>query len=212
VQRRLRLLNLSFQLVATGVVPTEQDRYAADFARLETSVEDPAQWHRYYIIFLSEQAPSRDSRVTLGAEEDFFGLPRPDLCWRVGQQDYDTVRTALDLLRTEVFDRPEFRMERRIAAKLEDWVIGYGAHHIGTARMSRSAQDGVVDRDCRIHGLANGFCAGSAVFATAGMANPVLASIALAMRLGDHLVARLPSLPPAETAGQMRRPAIYALA
>ena len=53
--------------------------------------------------------------------------------------------------------------------------------------MSDVATDGVVDRDCRVHGLANLFIAGSSVFRTGGFSNPTLTIVALAHRLADHL-------------------------
>jgi choline dehydrogenase-like flavoprotein len=63
-----------------------------------------------------------------------------------------------------------------------------GAHHMGTTRMAADPRDGVVDPNCRIHGLGNAFVAGSSVFPTYGWANPLLTIIALALRLADHLV------------------------
>jgi choline dehydrogenase-like flavoprotein len=61
------------------------------------------------------------------------------------------------------------------------------SHHIGTARMSTNRRTGVVDANCKVHGLANLFIAGSAVFPTAGYANPTLTIVALAIRLAEHL-------------------------
>jgi choline dehydrogenase-like flavoprotein len=46
---------------------------------------------------------------------------------------------------------------------------------------------GVVDRNCRVHGIVNLFIAGSSVFPTAGYANPTLTIVALSLRLADHL-------------------------
>ena len=46
---------------------------------------------------------------------------------------------------------------------------------------------GVVDPQCRVHGCANLYVAGSSVFPTAGYANPTLTIVALAARLSDHL-------------------------
>jgi len=61
------------------------------------------------------------------------------------------------------------------------------AHHMGTTRMAASAEAGVVDSHCRVHGLANLCIAGSSVFPTGGFANPTLTIVALALRLADHL-------------------------
>ena len=60
-------------------------------------------------------------------------------------------------------------------------------HHMGTTRMDDDKRQGVVDRNCRIHGLANFFVAGSSVFPTVGSVNPTLTIVALAIRLADHL-------------------------
>jgi choline dehydrogenase-like flavoprotein len=46
---------------------------------------------------------------------------------------------------------------------------------------------GVVDENCRIHGISNLFIASSSVFPTGGFANPTLTIVALAIRLADYL-------------------------
>jgi choline dehydrogenase-like flavoprotein len=59
---------------------------------------------------------------------------------------------------------------------------------MGGARMSDTPATGVVDSDCRVHGAANLFVAGSAVFPTCGHANPTFTIVQLALRLADHLI------------------------
>jgi choline dehydrogenase-like flavoprotein len=46
---------------------------------------------------------------------------------------------------------------------------------------------GVVDPDCKVHGISNLFVAGSATFPTGGVANPTLTLVAMTLRLSDHL-------------------------
>ena len=53
--------------------------------------------------------------------------------------------------------------------------------------MSDDPERGVVDANCRVHGVENLFVAGSSVFPTVGYANPTLTIVALASRLADHL-------------------------
>ena len=60
------------------------------------------------------------------------------------------------------------------------YTIGYGNHHMGTTRMSEDPKTGVVDANCRVHGLSNLYIAGSSVFPTSGAANPTLTLVALA--------------------------------
>jgi choline dehydrogenase-like flavoprotein len=80
------------------------------------------------------------------------------------------------------------------AAGLRDTEITppYGeSHQMGTCRMSSDPEAGVVDVDLRVHGTANLYLVGSAVFPAAGCVPPSLTIAALALRLADHL-ARLP--------------------
>ncbi len=70
-----------------------------------------------------------------------------------------------------------------------DFEVNTGSHHIGTARMSSSPADGVVDRNCKVHTVANLYLGGSAVFPTSGANTPTLTITALALRLADHLAA-----------------------
>jgi choline dehydrogenase-like flavoprotein len=60
-------------------------------------------------------------------------------------------------------------------------------HHLGTTRMHPDPNGGVVDADCRVHGIRNLYVAGSSVFPAYGCSNPTLTLVALALRLADHL-------------------------
>lgn len=206
MQAREGLLNLSFQLIADRIKPHEVDRYEPRFQMLLQDVAEPERWRRYFLVFLAEQCPSRESRVTLGSKTDFFGMPQADVRWEVSELDFRTVSSGLRLLREHVFSGPNYRMLPNIASRLSDWLVGHGAHHMGTTRMSNSARDGVVDRDCRIHGLSNGFVAGSSVFATAGMANPMLTSLAIGFRLACHIESNLMFLRPPDASAPLRCP------
>ena len=57
--------------------------------------------------------------------------------------------------------------------------------------MHRDANMGVVGENCRVHGAANLYVAGSSVFPTGGTFNPTLTIVALALRLADHVKERL---------------------
>jgi choline dehydrogenase-like flavoprotein len=62
-----------------------------------------------------------------------------------------------------------------------------GWHHMGTTRMHVDPKKGVVNENSRVHSLSNLFIAGSSVFPTSGYANPVLTTVALTVRLADHV-------------------------
>jgi choline dehydrogenase-like flavoprotein len=53
--------------------------------------------------------------------------------------------------------------------------------------MSETPKTGVVDANCKMHGIENLYIAGSSCFVTGGAVNPTLSLIALSLRLSDHL-------------------------
>jgi choline dehydrogenase-like flavoprotein len=140
----------------------------------------------------AEQAPNRDSRVTLNGRRDRLGMPMADLDWRITEQDRASVLASVALLG----DACAAAGAARVFVPPGDDVppsdaIGGGWHQMGTTRMARDPSAGVVDEHCRVHGVANLFVAGSSVFPSFGFANPTFTLLALALRLSDHLRARL---------------------
>jgi choline dehydrogenase-like flavoprotein len=136
-----------------------------------------------------EPVPNPDSRVTLAPERDELGMPRVRLDWRLSELDRRSARRALEILGEELGEAGQGRVRLlpdRVDGSWPEDLEG-GWHHMGTTRMDDDPKRGVVDRDCRVHGLANLFIAGSSVFATAGSGTPTLTIVALTLRLADHL-------------------------
>ncbi|WP_162958276.1 GMC oxidoreductase [Nocardia yunnanensis] len=137
-----------------------------------------------------EQTPDPASRITLSDRLDHLGMHRARIDWKVSDQEDRTVRRAAAMVAGE-FARlghtpPALdawvRETSTAPAQLTDW-----AHPTGATRMSADARTGVVDADCRVHGMTNLYLAGSSVFPTNGHANPTLTIVALAIRLADAL-------------------------
>jgi choline dehydrogenase-like flavoprotein len=145
----------------------------------------------YQLTARTEVVPKRENRVTLGQERDALDVNRAELDWNVGTLDRTTVATTMILL-AEEFGRLNVGRVRINELLLEEdtrWSEGLSwfGHHMGTTRMHADSRRGVVNADCRVHGISNLFIASSAVFPTCGFANPTLTIVALALRLADHL-------------------------
>jgi choline dehydrogenase-like flavoprotein len=136
-----------------------------------------------------EQRPNPDSRVTLTSERDRLGMPRAAVDWRFGSLERDALRQFNGLIAQAVGEAGLGRIRILDDEPETGWPRGVrGAwHQIGTTRMDSDPSRGVVDQDCRIHGLANLYIAGSSVFPTSGYTNPTLTIVALALRLADHM-------------------------
>lgn len=143
----------------------------------------------YSLHFDAEQAPNPDSRVTLIRATDALGMQRLRVDWRPAGGDVDSVARCFGIVRREfaaagvaTFRVDEASFAGRIRAQL-----GVGSHHLGTTRMAGQPSRGVVDADCRVHGVDNLFIASSAVFATTSFANPTLTIVAMAIRVADRV-------------------------
>lgn len=138
-----------------------------------------------------EQAPNPDSRVTLGAQRDSLGLRQVQVDWRHGELERRTAE------RFSSFIAADFARLGIGRCRMEPWLLDTRIpisdalaetfHHIGTTRMADDPQQGVVDRNCAVHGMDNLYVAGSSVFPTSGQANPTFTIVALALRLADRL-------------------------
>jgi choline dehydrogenase-like flavoprotein len=148
---------------------------------------------RVEMVGYFEQAPNRDSRIVLSDDRDALGLRKVRMDWRLSAIDQASIRGAADLISADVATRFECEFEPA------DWLrdasavprVHGTAHHIGTTRMAESPAAGVVDTQCKVHGVDNLYVAGSSVFPTGGWAFPTLTIVALALRVADELRNRL---------------------
>ncbi len=145
----------------------------------------------YLLQYHAEQAPNPSSRVTLSEGRDELGLPALNLDLRFAASDARSVVKAHEVLAQDLraagiadleFIPPPEKREESVLLQAED-----GYHQIGTTRMGEDTSNSVVNRDGRVHEVANLFVASSSVFPTSSHANPTLLATGLAIRLAHHL-------------------------
>ncbi|MCC6241516.1 MAG: GMC family oxidoreductase [Gemmatimonadaceae bacterium] len=138
-----------------------------------------------------EQAPNPRSRVTLSRDRDALGVPQARFDWQLTPLDKRTMRETTVALAQQFGRSGVGRVQIRpwLLKGDEEWpaMVSGGWHDMGGTRMHTDPKQGVVDVDCRVHGVANLHLAGAGVFPTAGSANPTLSIVALAIRLADRL-------------------------
>lgn len=145
---------------------------------------------RIGFLATTEQCPDPDSRVRLGNRLDRLGLPITQMDWRIHPLERETMAALATTISSE-FQRlglPGVEVAPWIKeGRHEGVVLVDNCHPTGTTRMAVDPRHGVVDANCRVHGLENLYVAGSSVFPTNGHANPTLMIAAFALRLGEHL-------------------------
>jgi choline dehydrogenase-like flavoprotein len=131
-----------------------------------------------------EVEPRPENRVALATDAlDPIGQPLPELHFTHGERDRRSFARA-----QAIGDQ----LQRALgAAEPKPYRRRIHSHPAGTCRMASQPDAGVVDPDLRVFGLDNLYVSGASVFPCAGATNPTNTVVALALRLGDHLVARL---------------------
>lgn len=139
------------------------------------------------VLVNMEQSPNYQSRITLGDKLDALDLPLLRFDWQLSENETHTLDIAIREF-TSMLGHSRagrFKMSSQVAEGKPEYSIS--CHHSGTTRMSDDPSKGVVNKDCRVHGIENLYVSGSSVFPTTGWANPTLSIVALSIRLADTI-------------------------
>ncbi|MGI9590834.1 MAG: GMC oxidoreductase [Myxococcota bacterium] len=189
-----RTRNRSLGFAAAVGTFREDDRSAPAIEELVRAADGdggarPSQPSRSFVLAVSaEQAPNRESRLVLDPDKDALGQRKARVVHRSTDLDHRSRRESIERLAALVARSGRGRV------KLEPfdprgWMPAVAGHQTGSARMSEDPKKGVTDGNGRVHGVANLFVTGGAVYPTAGWQHPTLTIVALALRLADHLKA-----------------------
>jgi choline dehydrogenase-like flavoprotein len=204
-QRELKILNGTASLMPLDIARKEPafiDIWTADTTQrkknmakvdaMEKDANSKNGYSSFQLFTRIEQAPNPNSRVTLDTEHDALGVPRAMLHWELTPLEKRSIRTIYELIGQQlgITSKGRVRLMEYLQNEHDNsWpgFTGGGWHHMGTTRMSDDPKQGVVDANCKVHGINNLFVAGSACYPTSGAPNPTLTLVALTLRLSDHL-------------------------
>ena len=160
---------------------------AAAWRRLKKPVTGTPTLPVVMFANMMEQIPDRESRVRLGPAKDAFGQNRVELDWRISPAEIRSAIRTQQIIGQALESAGLGKFYQQLKEEKPPANTEGGYHHMGTTRMHGDPRQGVVDPNCRVHGLGNLFIAGPSVFPTGGYANPVLTIVALSLRLADYL-------------------------
>jgi choline dehydrogenase-like flavoprotein len=136
-------------------------------------------------LVISEDLADPDNRVKLGADGR-ISLEYTHNNLEGHDRLVKTLHKALDGFVDHAHPFSQHHVE------LDSLLPLYGtAHQVGTARFGTDPKSSVLDTDCKAHDLDNLYVVDSSFFVTSAAVNPTLTIVANAMRVGDHLKARL---------------------
>ncbi|HEY9292213.1 MAG TPA: GMC family oxidoreductase [Microlunatus sp.] len=133
----------------------------------------------------TEDLPDPDNRVTLDADGNIVLTYRPNNHEPL-EQLYHRTKKHLSHLGLH----PHHLIPRDVYMKTDIPIAGC-AHQAGTVRFGTDPATSVLDTDCKAHELDNLYVVDTSFFPSIGAVNPALTAMANALRVGDHLLARL---------------------
>ncbi len=154
---------------------TKRIRIVRPLLRVPAFVTIKALGRGTIFVCLIEDMPYPENRVVLDDNE-------PDgVCMKYTIKD--ELRERITLFRQLLTKRLQ---GRRMVFLSQDVELNYG-HPCGTCVMSNDPSTGVVNRDCRAHGIANLFITDASFMPTSAAVNPSLTIAANALRVSGHI-------------------------
>ena len=132
----------------------------------------------------SEDLPDPENRVTLDANGGIVLALHPN-----NMEGHHRLRGKLEAMLDKVDCHPHL-MERSLYLG-QDTPIGGTAHQNGTIRFGRDPATSALDVNCQAHDDDNLYVVDASFFVSSGAVNPSLTVIANALRVADHLRARM---------------------
>ena len=177
---------------------TDFDMVAEAIARESLDVElfeHANQFGGFELQVMIEQSPERHNRIKLGQRRDRYGIRKLIVDWQLSDNDKKRMWKGLEFAAKEVgaLSLGRIRLLREREDQIWNNLLGFGAHHMGTTRMSESSTNGVVDSNQKVFGTRNFYVGGSSVFATGGHVPPTLTITAMTIRLAKHLLGEINS-------------------
>ncbi|QDP96908.1 GMC family oxidoreductase [Microlunatus elymi] len=133
----------------------------------------------------TEDLPDPDNRITLDDKGNVVLSYTPNNKEPL-KQLYQRIRKHLNQLGMH----PRHLIPRDVYMKTDIPLAGC-AHQAGTVRFGADPATSVLDTDCKAHELDNLYVVDTSFFPSIGAVNPALTAMANALRVGDHLLARL---------------------
>ncbi|WP_306536649.1 GMC oxidoreductase [Geobacter sp.] len=140
----------------------------------------------------SEDLPAPENRVTLDRQGNIVLAYQPN-----NEEGHKRLIAKLKNLMQQQTACPEHGHECHQGIFARNLFVGQRiplagvAHQNGTVRFGNDPRTSALDRNCKAHELDNLYVVDASFFPSSGAVNPALTVMANALRVGDHLLARL---------------------
>ena len=177
----------NIQMVGKSPAPMYRgEKPLADQAGADVVASTTIARHAVDFWLSTEDLPEPDNRVTLDGD----GQHHADLHADQPGAARSGSTTELKSMLGHLGMHHDHLIPRHAYLKNDIPVAGV-AHQAGTCRFGTDPRRSVLDTDCHAHEVDNLYVVDTSFFPSIGAVNPALTAMANALRVGDHLLARL---------------------
>ncbi len=133
------------------------------------------------LLCIAEDEAQVNNRVQLSARKDVWGGPLVEVVHDYSRADYRR--------RNYLLKRARRVLRKAGGLASYTYAIDSFSHAVGTLRCAATAEEGVLDRDCRVWGVDNLFVADGSFMPSSGGVNPSLTIAANALRVAEKMLA-----------------------
>ncbi len=144
--------------------------------------------NRALVFCYLEQAPCRESSVSLTQIFDKYGRSVPEINWVFNEFDLQQAFKVSEYVLNS-FAASKALYFRPYDLKIESFASG--SHHAGTMKIGSEQKKGVIDSNLKIFGSDNIYVCDLSIFPKYGNSNPTLTLCAFSVRLSQHLIQRV---------------------
>ncbi len=143
----------------------------------------------------TEDLPRPENRVTVDKQGAITLSYTPNNNQEAADRLYEKLKSMLPQLGMHA----QHLIPRDLYLQTEIPIAGVG-HQAGVCRFGADPKTSVLDLNCRAHEVDNLYVVDTSFFPSIGAVNPALTVIANALRVGDHVLERLNTSAPRQTA------------
>jgi choline dehydrogenase-like flavoprotein len=174
----------NIQMVGKSQGPMYKGEKPLEAGLAPTWTLDKLAQHAVDFWLSTEDLPMPDNRITVDGQ-GIITLSYTPANQVPKQKLYEKLKSMLNSL-----DMHDHLIPRNLYMKNEI-SIGGVAHQAGTCRFGTDPKSSVLDTNCKAHELDNLYVVDTSFFPSIGAVNPALTAMANALRVGDHLIARI---------------------
>jgi choline dehydrogenase-like flavoprotein len=146
---------------------------------------DEVAHHAVDFWLTTEDLPEPDNRVTLDDDGNVH------LAYEsTNDEEADRLYHELKKMLNHIGMADHHVLDKNFYMNMSIPVAGV-AHQVGTCRFGDDASSSVLDATCKAHELDNLYVVDTSFFPSIGAVNPALTAIANAIRVGEHIAARM---------------------